>query len=226
MSESKRPNRLMIFNADMGLLDPLTNEQRGAVLKALFDYWRTGDTNRPADPVTAYLLGVMIQKADRQSERYTETCETNRKNRQRTVANRSEPSRTVTKKEEEEEKEEEARRRNKKGGNPPNPPCPGEEYLSEPLREKYQEWLQYKNERGEGYRDIGRRSLVEQLVRAEQKHGAGAVIAIINTAMSNGYKGIPFDRLDRKQDTEPTGAELAFLMAQEAREGGDSVWMM
>lgn len=73
-----------------------------------------------------------------------------------------------------------------------------ESALSEPVKEKLKEWLEYKRERREAYKPMGLKSLVAQTIKAEQEYGASAVIDGINRAMSNGWKGMNLDLIRGK----------------------------
>ena len=72
-----------------------------------------------------------------------------------------------------------------------------ESSLSGPVKEKLTEWLKYKNERREGYKETGLKSLITQTQKYEQKYGSSAVIDIIGASMSSVYRGIVWDRLDK-----------------------------
>lgn len=72
-----------------------------------------------------------------------------------------------------------------------------ESSLSDPVKEKLGDWLKYKSERREAYKETGLKSLIAQAQKYEQKYGASAVIDIIGTSMSSGYRGIVWDRLDK-----------------------------
>lgn len=69
--------------------------------------------------------------------------------------------------------------------------------ISEPVKEKLCEWLEYKKERREGYKEMGLKSLITQAQKYEQQYGAIAVIDIIGCSMASGYRGIVWDRLDK-----------------------------
>lgn len=73
--------------------------------------------------------------------------------------------------------------------------------ISEPLREKVLEWLQYKREIGNTYKETGFKSLLKQVEQAEQKHGASAVMNQIDLAMSRSWQGMYLDKI---QDTSRT----------------------
>ena len=69
--------------------------------------------------------------------------------------------------------------------------------LSDPVKEKLTDWLKYKSERREGYKETGLKSLITQAQKYEQKYGSSAVIDIIGISMASGYRGIVWDRLDK-----------------------------
>ena len=65
------------------------------------------------------------------------------------------------------------------------------------LRDKTQQWLRYKAERGEPYGKTGLDSLIEAILLAVRRHGESAVLKVMGDCMACGYKGIAFDRLER-----------------------------
>lgn len=69
--------------------------------------------------------------------------------------------------------------------------------LSGPVKEKLTEWIRYKKERRESYKETGLKSLITQAQKYEQKYGSSAVIDIIGISMASGYRGIVWDRLDK-----------------------------
>lgn len=66
--------------------------------------------------------------------------------------------------------------------------------LSEPVRQKLEEWLAYKKERRESYKPMGLKSLITQVHKREQELGTEAVIQAIDASMANGYKGVFYDK--------------------------------
>ena len=68
--------------------------------------------------------------------------------------------------------------------------------VSDPVKDKLKEWLQYKDERKEIYVQAGFKSLVTRLQKAEQKYGATAVIELIDESMANNWQGIIWKRLE------------------------------
>ena len=76
--------------------------------------------------------------------------------------------------------------------------------LSEPMKEKLREWIRYKTERREPYKPTGLQTLITRIARAEQARGTTAVMKLIDDSMSNGWKGIIWERLENRQ--QPTRA--------------------
>ena len=58
-------------------------------------------------------------------------------------------------------------------------------------------WLEYKAERKEPYGEQGLKALIGEIHLNAGRFGAEAVAGIIRASMSNGYKGIVFDRLGK-----------------------------
>ena len=69
--------------------------------------------------------------------------------------------------------------------------------LSEPVKEKLKEWLAYKAERRDTYKETGLKALITEVGNREQEAGSSAVIAVINESMSQGWKGIIWDRMKK-----------------------------
>lgn len=67
--------------------------------------------------------------------------------------------------------------------------------LSEALVSKLTEWFTYKTERKEPYKEQGMKALLRQIENNAMKFGDLAVCYLIDDSMSNGWKGIIFDRL-------------------------------
>ena len=72
--------------------------------------------------------------------------------------------------------------------------------LSEPLKEKLREWMQYKKERKEGYKETGLKSFLTQMEKHEQRYGSSALIDCIDLCMARNYKGIITDLIDKKPE--------------------------
>ena len=57
------------------------------------------------------------------------------------------------------------------------------------------DWLEYKKEKRQGYKDRGLHSLLKTVVKKAGEFGDTAVIGAIEESMGNGYQGILWDRL-------------------------------
>jgi hypothetical protein len=82
----------------------------------------------------------------------------------------------------------------------------GERTISEPVLDAVKEWMEYKKERHEPYKPAGLKALFAQIEAKEQEYGSSAVINVIRESMSNGWRGIIWDRL-KKPQKEKTLAE-------------------
>jgi hypothetical protein len=67
--------------------------------------------------------------------------------------------------------------------------------LSEELKEKMAEWVKYKTERKETYKEQGMKSLLKQVERKASAFGDKAICELIDECMANGWKGIIFERI-------------------------------
>ena len=74
--------------------------------------------------------------------------------------------------------------------------------LSEELQAKMAEWVTYKMERKEGYKEQGMKSLLRQVENNALKYGDHAVCELIELCMASGWKGIIFEKLE-KQSSRP-----------------------
>lgn len=70
--------------------------------------------------------------------------------------------------------------------------------IPDPLSSKLVEWIAYKTERKEIYKEVGLKSLLRQVENNQITYGANAVCDLIDDSMANGWKGIIFDRLKQK----------------------------
>lgn len=67
------------------------------------------------------------------------------------------------------------------------------------LRGKIEDWLRYKWERKEYYKELGFKSLLTQIENNVKKYGESSVIELIDECMASNYKGIIWDRLKQTQ---------------------------
>lgn len=70
--------------------------------------------------------------------------------------------------------------------------------LSDNLQAKMGEWITYKTERKEPYKEQGMKSLLRQVENNAITYGDQAVCDLIDECMASNWKGIIFDRLKQK----------------------------
>lgn len=70
--------------------------------------------------------------------------------------------------------------------------------IPDSLQTKMVEWIAYKTERKETYKEVGMKSLLRQIENNQLMYGEKAVSDLIDDSMANGWKGIIFDRLKQK----------------------------
>ena len=70
------------------------------------------------------------------------------------------------------------------------------------LREKIEQWVKYKWERKEYYKETGFKSLLARIESATSQYGVDQVINLIDECMANNYKGIIFEKLTKPNKTE------------------------
>lgn len=70
--------------------------------------------------------------------------------------------------------------------------------ISDTLADKMREWIKYKMERKEPYKEQGMKSLLRQIENNYLHYGDQAVCNLIDECMASGWKGIIFDRLQQK----------------------------
>lgn len=83
--------------------------------------------------------------------------------------------------------------------------------LSETMKSKVKEWVSYKKEQHKfKYSEQGFKSFIKQLQNYIEKCGEKEVLAAIDEAMANGYKGVVWDILKRKKADKPEKKEKSY----------------
>lgn len=72
------------------------------------------------------------------------------------------------------------------------------------LENKIIEWLQYKAERKETYKETGFKKLLARIESATSQYGVEEIVSLIDECMANNYKGIIFEKLKEKKPIVPT----------------------
>ncbi len=83
------------------------------------------------------------------------------------------------------------------------------------LTEQVSQWIANKDARRETLTENEFKSFVSTVNANAARYGVKAVSDLIKDAMSNGYKGIPWDRLERRARDKPTNTFLQDLMEVE-----------
>ena len=75
------------------------------------------------------------------------------------------------------------------------------------LRGKIEDWLDYKWERKEPYKETGLKSLMTRIEKYTKKFGEEKMIELIDECMASNYKGIIFEKLDKHNLPDKTKLE-------------------
>ena len=86
------------------------------------------------------------------------------------------------------------------------------------VRGKIEEWIEYKKQRKEKYTEKGFNSLLKQIQNNCEKYGEENVTNLIDECMANNYKGIIFEKLEKKQNKKETQSEKLQREIKEAEE--------
>ena len=70
--------------------------------------------------------------------------------------------------------------------------------MSDTLKAKMGEWITYKTERKESYKEMGLKSLLRQVENKAMEYGEDALIDLIDLCMASSWKGIIFEKLGPK----------------------------
>ena len=113
----------------------------------------------------------------------------------------------------EKELEKELEKENKKGGKRETTQSIFERLLpeytiSDVMADKLREWFKYKTERKDGYKEQGMKSLLKQAANKVSVYGDTAVCNLIDECMSNGWKGIIWDKLQSSSAYRNSGDRI------------------
>lgn len=204
----------------LDLMEELSDAECGRLFKACLTYGKTGTVPELRGNERFVWPGIRSQ-IDRDAEKYRMRCEQNRNNRKQSSTNDNERQRTSTKstktKEKAKTKTKEKAKASIEGINPLTP-FPG---AGPDLTDAFSSWISYKEERREGYKPTGLKSLTTQVQKAAAEYGEQAVADLIRECMAANWKGIIFDRLKNRPHSQPqvmrptSWAELAAQMEAE-----------
>ena len=88
------------------------------------------------------------------------------------------------------------------------------------LQVKMGEWITYKTERKEQYKEQGMKSLLKQIENNCALYGDQDICDLIDDSMANGWKGIIFDRLKQKAPARSNRSHSGNVFLEIAQEEG------
>lgn len=94
----------------------------------------------------------------------------------------------------------------------------GEYTMTEALKAKMLEWITYKTERKEGYKETGLKSLLRQVENKAMEYGEPAIMDLIDLCMASGWKGIIFEKLGKAQPIPRQQTRQAYAKPTKAEE--------
>lgn len=74
--------------------------------------------------------------------------------------------------------------------------------LSDYLKESIDEWIEYKKERGFAYKERGMKNLIKTISEKSKTYGDQAVVLAITESISNGYQGIVWEKIEKRQKVQ------------------------
>ena len=85
------------------------------------------------------------------------------------------------------------------------------------------EWVKYKIEKRQPYKETGLKALLTQIRNSAEKYGDAAVADVIRRSMSANYQGIVFDWLKKQKPNQRQAADTdnIFLQIYEEEHGND-----
>jgi hypothetical protein len=196
----------VMYKGWLPLFDSMTDEQAGQLFKALCAY-QSGEVVRPADKLLGAMYDMMVAQFEEDDAKYEAICKAhaeagklggrpktkqNQMVSEKTKQNQTKPKKADKDKDKEEDKDKEKEIPKEKKT---QTSLVNESELSEGVKAKLLEWLKYKQERKESYKETGLKALLAQVRKRELEYGAQAVCDCIDTSMSNCWKGIIWDKL-------------------------------
>lgn len=191
------------YHSYLDAMEELNDAEKGRLFVACLEYSKSGVAPELRGN-ERFVFPAFRSQIDRDNAKYGEKCRRNSENaKKRTLATADDGKRTETKPAKEKEKE-------KEKDNSIIPPTPlgakallqsllPEYTFADSLSAKIADWVAYKQERKEGYKEQGLKSLLTQIQKNALKYGDAAVIDLIDLSMSNGWKGIIWDKLAEPQ---------------------------
>ena len=199
----------------------LPAEDQGRLLMAIFDYVETGaEPALEALPMMAF--SFIRAQLERDMQKYKDTCErraeAGRRSGEARRAKAEQNEQSGTKRTDTDNDTDNGTDNvtdtdiNNNRGNSPELPGKKEtahtlfkrllpDYVLSPgLQAKMAEWVTYKTERKESYKEQGMKSLLRQVENNSMKFGDKAVCNLIDDSMASNWAGIIFDKLQNPKN--------------------------
>ena len=201
---------IKVFVDWLDAIEPLGDAERGRLFTSLLEYARTGAVPQ-LNGNERFIFPMMRAQVARDIAQMEATSENRgkRKKANEDLSNLSDKSnlsgkRTQDKDKDKDKEEEEDK---DKEGSPPTP-------FTGKLQVAFEDWVSYKKERRDPYKETGLKNLIGQIRNAADQYGDNAVEGIIRESMASGYKGIMFDRLKKQAVTTQRKKTFSELVAE------------
>lgn len=197
---------IRIYSDFIDIVRELDNGARGHLFLAVMQYANDEEVTNLTGAVKIAFLTIKNQ-IDRDRSAYEDSCE-RRSNAARIAAqarwNANDANRikrnaidaiicdSCQEKEEKNNKDKEKEKKDK------NKQVYFPDSFSDEMKSAVEKWLAYKRERRDAYKPQGLQALYSQIENKLKVYAESDVIALIDECMANGWKGIIWDRLDRK----------------------------
>ena len=216
----------LLYTEIVEQVDLLTDEQAGKFIKAVLHY-KAGTELPQMDGVTAMVFAFVRQKLDRDAKKYDEVCEKHRqagakggrpKKANGSEENQEKPNGFLKTKNNQEKHDNEHEHDNEHGNNKTimRTRAQGvtasqmviDHGFSEPVQGKVLDWIRYKTEKRQGYKETGLKSLITVIQRQIDLYGEDAVIRCIEDSMAAGWQGIAWQRIENKPKSKDRYEEI------------------
>lgn len=211
-------------------IESMSDAQAGALIKALIAY-TDGDDPQIEDPAVRMVFLIIKQRMDRDREKWEKVCE---KRREAGKLGGRPQKKDKAKEAKGSSEKQKKQNKAKKADSDTDSDCDAEyippivprkesqtdmferlivgRAVTHEMKDVLREWVQYKQERSEPYKEAGMSSLITQAVNRGAESGADAVCNAIRESMASGYKGIVWDRIGRARPKKVKPPERAYDM--------------
>lgn len=170
----------------------LSDQEVGRLFRSLLEYSETGETEELTGRESV-AFDFIADDIDRAKESYEEKCNRNRKS----VETRYERIRTNTNVYESYQDKDKTKTKTESKDKSEDIPLSASALggMSQELAAAVEDWLAYKREKRQSYKDTGLKAFLTQVKNNADRYGDDAVIAVMQQSMSNGYQGVTWDKL-------------------------------